>query len=245
MTYEPADDRYENLPYRRTGRSGLLLPAVSLGLWQNFGGVPLCNNHPLWSLSSEAYFYLIGPVLVIAALRRSPGAIAAALLLLGIGALYWTNTYSTPLFGLVLWLFGLLPWFVRVRVPAWLGLTPLAVMLVLSRGHLIPNEMLDDLLLAAAFTLSLCSVFGSGVPRLHRTGTYLASFSYSLYLVHMPLAQAFVRGTGQGLPVDSPRSYVTFAAGLALIVAVAMAFGAVFESRTHRFRGMLRRLLRA
>jgi len=31
-------DRYTRMPYRRTGRSGLLLPAISLGLWQNFGG---------------------------------------------------------------------------------------------------------------------------------------------------------------------------------------------------------------
>src|SRR3954468_11111510 len=37
MAYEPATDRYDAMPYRRTGRSGLLLPAVSLGLWQNFG----------------------------------------------------------------------------------------------------------------------------------------------------------------------------------------------------------------
>jgi L-glyceraldehyde 3-phosphate reductase len=37
MTYVPADDRYENMPYRRCGRSGLQLPAISLGLWQNFG----------------------------------------------------------------------------------------------------------------------------------------------------------------------------------------------------------------
>jgi L-glyceraldehyde 3-phosphate reductase len=35
--YAPAAERYENLPYRRVGRSGLQLPAVSLGLWQNFG----------------------------------------------------------------------------------------------------------------------------------------------------------------------------------------------------------------
>src|ERR1700682_3223652 len=35
-------DRYTNMQYRRTGRSGLKLPAISLGLWQNFGGdVPL------------------------------------------------------------------------------------------------------------------------------------------------------------------------------------------------------------
>ncbi len=37
MTYVAAEDRYEHMPYRRTGRSGLLLPAVSLGLWHNFG----------------------------------------------------------------------------------------------------------------------------------------------------------------------------------------------------------------
>src|SRR6059036_3066313 len=37
MRYVPADDRYERMTYRRTGRSGLQLPAVSLGLWQNFG----------------------------------------------------------------------------------------------------------------------------------------------------------------------------------------------------------------
>jgi L-glyceraldehyde 3-phosphate reductase len=37
VNYSAADDRYESFPYRRTGRSGLLLPAVSLGLWQNFG----------------------------------------------------------------------------------------------------------------------------------------------------------------------------------------------------------------
>jgi L-glyceraldehyde 3-phosphate reductase len=37
MSYEPAAKRYDAMKYRRTGRSGLLLPAISLGLWQNFG----------------------------------------------------------------------------------------------------------------------------------------------------------------------------------------------------------------
>ncbi|MFC0860754.1 L-glyceraldehyde 3-phosphate reductase [Sphaerimonospora cavernae] len=37
MTYVAADDRYGPMPYHRTGRSGLRLPAVSLGLWHNFG----------------------------------------------------------------------------------------------------------------------------------------------------------------------------------------------------------------
>jgi L-glyceraldehyde 3-phosphate reductase len=37
MTYQAAHDRYESIAYRRCGRRGLLLPALSLGLWQNFG----------------------------------------------------------------------------------------------------------------------------------------------------------------------------------------------------------------
>jgi L-glyceraldehyde 3-phosphate reductase len=38
MTYVPAADRYDRMTYRRCGRSGLSLPAITLGLWQNFGG---------------------------------------------------------------------------------------------------------------------------------------------------------------------------------------------------------------
>ncbi|MFO7690456.1 MAG: L-glyceraldehyde 3-phosphate reductase [Cryobacterium sp.] len=37
MTYLPDSARYDSMPYRRSGRSGLKLPAISLGLWQNFG----------------------------------------------------------------------------------------------------------------------------------------------------------------------------------------------------------------
>ena len=37
MTYEAAADRYDSMEYRFTGASGLKLPAISLGLWQNFG----------------------------------------------------------------------------------------------------------------------------------------------------------------------------------------------------------------
>ncbi|WP_427006600.1 L-glyceraldehyde 3-phosphate reductase [Pseudarthrobacter sp. H2] len=37
MAYSAADTRYDSMPYRRVGRSGLKLPAISLGLWHNFG----------------------------------------------------------------------------------------------------------------------------------------------------------------------------------------------------------------
>ena len=42
--HTPFPERYATMPYRRCGRSGLLLPAVSLGLWHNFGGVDVLQN---------------------------------------------------------------------------------------------------------------------------------------------------------------------------------------------------------
>lgn len=44
MGYQPAENRYDKMVYRRVGKSGLLLPAVSLGLWHNFGGVDTLEN---------------------------------------------------------------------------------------------------------------------------------------------------------------------------------------------------------
>jgi L-glyceraldehyde 3-phosphate reductase len=42
--HKAKDNRYENMPYRRCGRSGLMLPAISLGLWHNFGHVDLYDS---------------------------------------------------------------------------------------------------------------------------------------------------------------------------------------------------------
>jgi L-glyceraldehyde 3-phosphate reductase len=44
MNYTPVNSRYDKMQYRRCGRSGLLLPAISLGLWHNFGGVDSFEN---------------------------------------------------------------------------------------------------------------------------------------------------------------------------------------------------------
>jgi L-glyceraldehyde 3-phosphate reductase len=44
MSYQASESRYDSMEYRRSGRSGLKLPAVSLGLWHNFGGVDTLDN---------------------------------------------------------------------------------------------------------------------------------------------------------------------------------------------------------
>jgi L-glyceraldehyde 3-phosphate reductase len=42
--FQPDKERYQRMPYRRCGNSGLLLPEISLGLWHNFGGVDVFEN---------------------------------------------------------------------------------------------------------------------------------------------------------------------------------------------------------
>ncbi len=44
MNYIAKDDRYDNMKYNRCGKSGIMLPAISLGLWHNFGSVDVYNN---------------------------------------------------------------------------------------------------------------------------------------------------------------------------------------------------------
>jgi L-glyceraldehyde 3-phosphate reductase len=44
MDYQPVDNRYDEMVYRRCGRSGIKLPAISIGLWHNFGGVDIFEN---------------------------------------------------------------------------------------------------------------------------------------------------------------------------------------------------------
>lgn len=44
MAYVPASDRYDTMQYNRCGKSGLKLPAISLGLWHNFGSVDVFEN---------------------------------------------------------------------------------------------------------------------------------------------------------------------------------------------------------
>jgi L-glyceraldehyde 3-phosphate reductase len=44
MTYTPSEGRYDNMSYRRCGKSGIRLPEISLGLWHNFGSVDIFDN---------------------------------------------------------------------------------------------------------------------------------------------------------------------------------------------------------
>ena len=55
MTYTPSATRYDSMNYRRCGKSGIMLPEISLGLWHNFGSVDIFENFRkiLWKAFDE------------------------------------------------------------------------------------------------------------------------------------------------------------------------------------------------
>ncbi|MCX6969295.1 MAG: aldo/keto reductase [Verrucomicrobia bacterium] len=54
MNHTASPSRYDQMTCRRCGKSGLKLPAVSLGLWHNFGGLDAHENSLAWVLSRPA-----------------------------------------------------------------------------------------------------------------------------------------------------------------------------------------------
>lgn len=96
MTWTPAPDRYDRMPYRRCGRSGLRLPAISLGLWHNFGeDTPHATKRAICRRAFDlgiTHFDLANNTGRRRARRRPPLARSCA----RISALIATNSSSRP-----------------------------------------------------------------------------------------------------------------------------------------------------
>ena len=214
---------------------------VNILFLQNFIAEPLCNNHPLWSLSSEAYFYIAGMAIIVGVYKRSFATLftSALLLLPAVFVFEWHRT--TPLIGLTLWFAGLLPWFLKIRISWKWAILPLLVMLVLSRIHLLSNDIIAHWLIALSLAIFLCSDFGTRKVAASKLAASLAGFSYSLYLVHMPIAQAVASHIGlQSLRPNMIISYGIYFSVLGTAVTVAWLFGQVFENQTGKLRHLLK-----
>lgn len=207
---------------------------------QNFRiAPPLFNNTPLWTLSSDAFFYLLAPLLLIAFSRRSPIACAACGVLIAASLATYVADRSWTGFGLLLWFAGLIPWFLRLRIRAPVMALPVLAILMLTRFHLIGGRI-SEVILALAFALLLASDFSAARTPFAKSAAVFAGFSYSLYAIHMPIAQAIVLHTGfQGLPSGRASTYLAYAATLVSMVALGWTFGRLFEART----GFLRRTM--
>ena len=219
--------------------------AASVTSLENFVGDPIGSNGPLWSLGYEWVFYFLFPTLVIAT-RNLRTSFAIALVAVAPFLLWWRHP-SIGIFWFI-WIAGAyasvaLPF--RLPRPAvWLAGAATVVSLAASPFF---DQRIADVVIGASFALFLVDGTAATVTRSYAVDRRLAGFSYSFYVVHLPV-MVFLAGIANNfglLPISGvPISAANLFYVLVLIVcsgSVAFLFGEVFEGWTERLRGALRR----
>jgi peptidoglycan/LPS O-acetylase OafA/YrhL len=235
--------------------AGPLTAIVNLLFMQTIAGRTFGSNSPLWSLANEFWYYAFIPVIALllrgAARRRGRLAAAAA-----VGALAAAWLPSEMLILATTWLAGAAAY----RFSRPLAMTKRFALLAaffFAAGavrtlHPFPACPLgEDLVVGAAFAALLWSLGRPAVrsDASHGLSGRLAGFSYTLYLVHVPLLFLLAASTLQHFATAArlqpgPASTALFAAGLALAVALAYGVAQVTEVRTDDVRRRIRAWLR-
>ncbi|MEO7578326.1 MAG: acyltransferase [Massilia sp.] len=244
----PADNNYSALVFgaNLVGLQTITVPA--------FGG-----NFPLWSLANETWYYLMFPLLVI--LFRGRGrsrrvACGATLVLLA------TMLPAAIVGYFAIWLLGVA--FSRVRIECgavlrcgWLML--LAALWVYYRltgdmdafalANLPPDLACSLVFLVFLSSMQFKAAASSKLRRpLAKVGTFFAEFSFSLYVLHVPLIGvlqhwAFTSWGLRQLSPHEPLHFAIYLGMLATLLAGSYLSYRLFESQTYRIRRWLKRLL--
>jgi peptidoglycan/LPS O-acetylase OafA/YrhL len=215
------------------------------------------ENFPLWSLANETWYYVLFPLLVLVFRGRSIAWRGAALL--AIGAIVQLVTPEIILY-FSIWLLGVA--FSRVKIQAgpvlrWalLLITLGVAVLIRLRGlknkiEISPETYPEFLLFSLFFALFLSSMQfkrqpSSTLDRLDRTGKFFADFSFTLYVLHVPLilVMEYLMPSLLGTSRLSPHimsHYLVFVAMFLVLVVGAYFFHLPFEANTGRVRQWLK-----
>lgn len=249
IDFSPAND-YSVLAFgaNLVGLQTVIAPA--------FGG-----NFPLWSLANETWYYMLFPLLVVLFQGRS----AAPRLACGIVLALLAVTLPVAIVGyFAVWLLGVA--FSRIRIECGAALRYGWLLLVVGTwayyrltGDMDAfdlNTLLPDLVCSLLFLLLLSSVQfkAAATSKLRRplaaAGTFFAEFSFSLYVLHVPLIR-FLRywiealwGLRQLSPHE-PLHAAIFLGMLATLLIGAYLSYLLFESQTYRVRRLLKQMLLA
>jgi len=210
------------------------------------------SNGPLWSLSYEFWYYIVFPVLILAA-ARSVGT-RARILYSGFALLLLWFIGTTISFYFLIWLAGALVGRLR-RITKFQSPSPglpivggliFAAALAWSRKHRLSSDLLTDYVVGFCFALWLYTLLlGSreGVSTTYAHGAKkLAGFSYTLYLTHFPallLLRGLLNPRGNWQP-DPPHFAYALGIGL-LILSYSYGVAELTEARTASVRSRILR----
>jgi peptidoglycan/LPS O-acetylase OafA/YrhL len=217
------------------------------------------GNFALWSLTYETWYYVLFPLAVLMFSRRRAFTKAASAV--AVALIAWQLNAAILLY-FTLWLLG--AGFSRVHIEAgrgvkWMfaGVFALAAVyfrLDGSNNILLEDSYVQDLLYSLLFLILLCSLQVRIAPgdralaRAGRIGSFLADFSFSLYVIHVPLIFLMRHLNTSQLGIDEldPGSLSDFGMYLSMVavtVLLAWLFHLPFEAQTYRVRRRLKALL--
>lgn len=218
-----------------------------------FGG-----NFALWSLANEMWYYVLFPLLVLPFSGKTVVGRATALLIFMLAAWYLSGPIMLYL---PVWLLGVA--FSRVRIDASAGQRGVFILVLMalsvyfrltgSNDKLEAESFVQDVVFSIAFLLVLSSLQFKADPShwlvriATAAGTRIAAFSFTLYVVHVPLL-FLLRNLYAPLAQDdlSPHDLGhlgVYAAMLGLIVFLAFLFHLPFEAQTHSVRNWIKAAL--
>lgn len=231
----------------------------NLLMLQSYVVPPLGSNQPLWSISAEFWFYAIFPLLVFAWLPSRSKAVrllafvcvAAVCTLLGVNFLVLLG----------LWCIGAAIACVpgrRIGPPGLAGLLFLGMLIVARAANSFfdANELYRELKnYAVALTFAYLVVCLRGrryawLEHLAPVNSFLAGFSFSLYLLHFPVmlfVLAVLHATGSfdaiasGFDPTDPRGLATYILTIAIVMTLAWLFSLGTERKTEGLRRLLKR----
>ena len=202
-----------------------------------FGG-----NFPLWSLANETAYY-VGFVLVVASFDRRFTPTARVSLIVALN-LYWL--VLTPQIRLysAIWLFGVLASRLQRKVDWRIAPAVLVALLAwvsAKRFMDVSTGFVPDAVTAVLFGLVLIFMAEEGLPAIQtRFWAFLGSFSFSLYVTHIPVLQLMRVGDLKDTTHVRTGDLVTFLLYAGLILIVAIAFSMAFEQRYLWLRSFVR-----
>lgn len=203
------------------------------------------TNQALWSLSLEFWFYMIFPMFALGLNRTHALPVRAAYLLVGAAMLALAGGHISFLF--LIWTLGASISVVPLRLPksvaiwgsAVLGLAVLG--LFAAAKQYFRNVYLCEATIALAFCSLLYLLHHQASVRsanYARTARFFSQFSYTLYLVHLPILVficAWVNNPWHFLP-KTPLTVALFGSVFVLTVSLAYLFYCAFEANTDRVR---------